>query len=89
MGLGDEKCLYLDQRLDRAQWLSLLNLLPVLNLQNLLSNFWLLSNISKYNILFYFLHYSPVFAKCIFCFPFDLICLVFHMFVKNYFELRY
>jgi len=32
MGLGDEKCLYLYQRMDRVQWLSLLNLLPALNL---------------------------------------------------------
>ena len=45
--LGDGKCLYLDQSLDHVQWLSLLILLPVLNFQILLSNFWLFSNISK------------------------------------------
>jgi hypothetical protein len=82
MELGDEKCLYLDQRLDHVHCLALLNLLPVLNLQSLLSNVWLFSNISKYNILFYFLHYSHVSAKCIFCFPFDLMCLLFHLFIK-------
>jgi len=82
IGLEDGKCLNLDQGLDYVEWLSLLNLLPVLNLQSLLSNFWLFSNITKYNVFFYFLHHSPFSAKCNFCFPFDLICLVVHLFLK-------